>query len=145
MPRVSKKLLQKEKLEEIENSFSDLIASLTHKEDISQFFHDFLTPEEKTMLSKRLMLFLLMKKGYKTADIKESLNISYETIRSYSKVLAYKTEKFHAMLEKLLKGEKAKRIWQKIDSALKPFSLMMKAQHDMKARAKVASGDFSDD
>jgi len=82
MPRISKYKLGKEELQTIQNHFSYLISSLTDSREIENFLDGFFTPEEKIMLSKRLALQMMLKKGYSPSVIQPALHISYESVRT---------------------------------------------------------------
>ena len=60
MPRASKRSVDKNLRIELQDNFAYLISSLHKSSDIQQFFETFLTDEEKTMLTKRLMLHLML-------------------------------------------------------------------------------------
>lgn len=143
MPRASKIKLKKEKLKEIQEHFSYLISTLNNSDEIENFFDNFLSEEEKVMLTKRLVLFMMIKRGYPSHVIQSALNISYETIRIHADKILLKNEMFQKTVEKLIKREKSREFWKKADKLLKPFELALKSKTDMKARAKFASGDWS--
>lgn len=143
MPRASQNTLPKETLKEIQDHFFELISSLTNELQISEFLQDFLTKEEKLMLSKRLMLYMMLKRNLHHTTIQQTLQISYETVRTHAQQFADKNNVFQEILEKLSAKEKTKELWSKLEKALKPLDLMMQARNDMKARAKLASGDWS--
>ena len=86
MPRASKKQLSKNIYKELDDHFSSLISSLQSPNDIDGFFNDFLSAEEKTMLTKRLMLHLMLENGYQTPAIKAVLGMSFETIRVHKNI-----------------------------------------------------------
>lgn len=137
MPRASKIKLDKEKLKEIQEHFSFLISSLNDSNEIESFFDSFLTEEEKIMLTKRLVLFMMIKRGYPTNVIQSALNMSYETIRIYVEKLMSKNELFHKIIEKLIKRGKTKEFWEKLDRLFKPFEVILEAKTNMRARAKL--------
>lgn len=141
MPRISKYKLGKEELQSIQNHFAYLISSLTDSQEVENFLDGFFTPEEKIMLSKRLVLQMMLKRGYPTSAIISALHISYESVRSYSNLLTYKNGLFQKTLDRLIKREKAQEFWKKIDKLLKPVDLFLKAKTDMKARSKFMSGE----
>ena len=68
--------------------------------------------------------------------------MSYETIRWYKAMFIHKPQLFKKNVEKLIAREKSQEFWQKIEKILEPFELVMKAKTDMRARAKLAQGDF---
>ena len=142
MPRASKKQLSKTIYEELDDHFSYLISSLQSPNDIDIFFNDFLSAEEKTMLTKRLMLHLMLESGYQTPAIKAVLGMSFETIRVHRNIWGKGGKTYKAMLQKLVKREKAKLFWKKVESILKPLNLALHAESDMKARAKLLNRNY---
>lgn len=143
MPRVSKARLHNERLQEIGEHFSYLISSLKTSGEIENFFTEFLTKEEKIMLAKRLVLFMMLKRDYSPSMIQSALHISYETVRNYQNQLHHKNAVFQRIIEKLVKREKTEEFFQKLEKILKPVELFLRSKTDMKARAKFASGDWS--
>ena len=90
------------------------------------------------MLAKRLSLFAALIKGYDYREINKTLKFSFETTRRAKEGLETKSEKFKEILDSLLvtKGQaKTNRLFKFIELALG-------AKTDMKARAKLASGDY---
>ncbi len=143
MTRVSRTKLDPKKLQELKNHFSFLISSLNKDSEIENFFNEFLTEEEKIMLTKRLVLFMLLKRNYSPTSIQSALHVSYETVRSYQRELNHKNILFHKTIERLVQREGAREFFDKIDKILKPINLLMRAKIDMRARAKLAQGDWS--
>lgn len=145
MPRASRKPVKKSLNQELNQYFTSLISSLNRAEDIEQFFKDFLTIEEKTMLTKRLMLHLMLENGYKTSQIEAVLGMSRETIRVHGHIWSGGGIVYKKIVNKIAGKEKAKRFWEKVDKILKPLDLALRSKTDMKARAQFASGGWYDD
>lgn len=143
MPRVSRAKLHPNKIEEIKEYFSFLIASLNNPGEIEDFLDGFLTKEEKLMLSKRLVLLMMLQKGYSSSIIRSTLHLSYESIRVYANLLPARNKLFKATIDRLIKREKSQEFWKKVDKLLAPLDLVRRAGTDMKARAKIYSGDWS--
>lgn len=141
MPRASKIQLSKNIYEELQDNFAFLVSSLYKSADIEQFFQDFLTSEEKIMLTKRLMLHLMLEQGYSQSQIRAVLNISRETIRVHQHVWDKGGSTYRTIIQKIVKREKTKQFWQKIEALLEPLNLALKSKSNIKARAKLASGD----
>lgn len=144
MPRVSRSKLHRERLEEITHHFSYLISSLNDSKEIENFLNGFFTSEEKVMLAKRLALLMMIKRGYSPSVIQSALNISYESVRSYANLLPSKNDLFQNTINRLIKREKAKEFWKKIDKMLKPLEYALDAKTNMKARAKLITGELDD-
>lgn len=143
MGRVSKKLINKDLFEDLEEQLSFIIISFKSKDETGAFLNEFLTKEEKIMLGKRLTLYMMLYKGMTSKQIHDSLSMSYETIRWYKQIYENKSATFKKEIEKLISREKSKELWDKIEKALKPIDLIIKSRNDMRARAKLGSGDFS--
>lgn len=140
MGRTSKFKLKSAELEELEQHFSYLISSLSSSKEIGNFFNNFLTKEEKIMLTKRLALLMMIKMDYPYQEIKNALNISYETVRTYSNQLPLKNDSYHKTIEKLIRRQKSKEFWKKADKVIRPLELALKSKTDMKARADLIRG-----
>lgn len=143
MSRVSKKFINRDLETELEDHLSYIIASLSDKKEINIFLREFLTEEEKKMLGKRLVLYMLLYRGFSSSKINSILSMSFETIRWYKQIYNNKPEIFRRIIDKIIKREKSKEFWKKMDAILEPVSLAMQAKTNMKARAKFASGNFS--
>ncbi|MEM4271328.1 MAG: Trp family transcriptional regulator [Candidatus Pacearchaeota archaeon] len=142
MPRVSKFLLRDKQIKEISSHLHYLISLLNNENEISNFLGNFLTKEEKLMLSKRLVLLMMLKRQYSPSAIKNILHVSYETIRIYQNQLNSKNEIFEKILKKILQRQKTKELFDKINKFLKPIDLAMRSKTNMRARAKFASGNW---
>ncbi len=140
MPRASRRPINKRLGNDLEESFSDMISTLQKSSDIKQFLNDFLTREEKTMLFKRLMLHLMLEKGYKNSEIEATLGIRYETIRVHKNNWEKGSEVYKLVLRKIASKQKARIIFKRIENAFGRIDLALKARNDMKARAKFATG-----
>lgn len=142
MPRASKKPLSRDIVEEITKHFSYLLSYLQQEREINVFLDEFLTKEETLMLVKRLVLLMMIKRGYAPSNIKSSLKVSYETIRSHTNLLIGKSTTFHSLLEKLITKDQSQEFWKKLDRLFKPLDLFLQSKSNMKARTKLLSGDF---
>jgi uncharacterized protein YerC len=138
MPRVSRNPLEPEIHNEINKAFIDLLASFGSKAELKKFVSEFLTKEEKTMLAKRLALYVAVAKGYDYREINRSLKFSFETIRKAKEVVLLKSDGFKLVLENLIKAKapiKTNRLFKFIE-------LAVTAKSDIKSRAKLSSGDY---
>lgn len=85
MVRVNKKYL-KEKLKR--EAWGILLAgskTATSPDEIEKVLARWLTPDEITMLEKRLAIKILLQKGVRHNEIKRTLDISSHTITSFKK------------------------------------------------------------
>ena len=144
MPRTSKFKLDKNKLNEINSHLTHMVSSLTNKAETESFLENFFTKEEKVMLAKRLVLFMMLKKKYSPSIIKDALHLSYETVRIYQNQFESKNDIFQKTIEKLIKRQESQELFKKINKILKPIDLAIRSRNDMRARAKFASGDWTE-
>ncbi len=144
MGRVSKKTIDKDLQNELEEQLSFIVSCLTDKKEIIVFLQEFLTREEKIMLGKRLVLYMLLFRGALSKDIHESLLVSYETIRSYKQHAEVKPVTFQKIIRRLASNEKNKHLLKKIEKLMAPLELFMHAKSDMKARSKFMNGNWFD-
>ena len=142
MPRVSKFYLRKNEKDMILNHLFFLISSLRQSKEIEQFIESFLTKEEQIMLAKRLVLFMMLVRGYSHSEIKNVLHLSHETVRQHAMQFSSKNTTFQNTIKRLLRRDDVEQFWQRINKMLKPIDLFLRSKHDMKARAKVLSGDY---
>lgn len=141
MPRASKRQLSKDIIVEIDNEFVNLISSLRTSQEIQEFLNNFLTKEEKTMLSKRLMLHLMLEKRYRTNNIENILKISRDTVSKHKGSWIVGGITYKKVLRKLIGKANTRKIIKKIDSKLNYLDLAIKSRSNMQARAKMYSGD----
>lgn len=79
---------------------------------MQEFLNNFLTQEERLMLSKRLMLYMMLAKKYPATVIKKTLQMSYETIRQHGHLFETKHESFHKLVQELTEKEESKSLWK---------------------------------
>ena len=142
MPRVSKNKLSQNQITEINIMFLNLISQLSTKNEVEEFFENFLTDEEKIMLAKRLMMFIMILKGYQADDIQSTLHISRETIRTYKNQFIHKSKTFKLRIRKLAQQQKVGQLLKKINKLLRPIELIVQSKTNMRARAKIYNADF---
>ncbi len=140
MGRVSKRKINKDLERSLEEQLSFIIVSLTSRNEVGVFLDEFLTREEKLMLGKRLILYMLLYKGLTNTQINNALSVSHETTRWYREIFDKKPEAFKKMLERLIKREKSQELWKKVEKVLEPFKLALESKTNMKSRAELATG-----
>ena len=139
MPRVSRIPVKKDVYKDLLDSFVNLIIDFKEEFEVKAFLNDFLTPEEKLMLSKRLILALMVKKNFSVEDIRGILRVSKATVHSMKHWLSFK-KGIKIGVEKLKKREESRGSGG--NRFLKMLELGLSAKRDMRARAKLASGDY---
>lgn len=116
MSQVSRYQLSKQVEEEIKSVFAETLSLLSNREDIFAFFDDFLSPTERIMLSKRIAIALMLKKGYNYEIIKDILKVSQATIASINLKLKYTGKGYNQVLNRILSQEKINEIFNKIEN-----------------------------
>lgn len=106
MAQVSKYLLDKDVEARIFEVFFQTLANLTTSSQVKEFLFDLLSPTERTMLSKRLAIAVMLEKGYSYEEIKDVLKVSGGTIQKISNWLKYEGKAFRKVAKKLLPREK---------------------------------------
>ena len=129
MPRVSQVPVDRDVYKNITDSFANLVSDLGKKEEAKIFLSDFLTKEEKLMLSKRLVLALMIKQGYSSNEIKEVLKVSRTTITLMKHWLFYK-KGINVGINKLISIEKRNKSEDKIEGILKHLPPLTRSKKD---------------
>ena len=137
MPRASRKLINKDLNDELNENFLILISSLRVSQEINYFFAGFLTKEEKKMIPKRLMLHLMLINNIPDSKISAHLGMSYETIRTHKNSLDSLSNEYKEILAKISRRESIRNLFKKIDKKMERLDSFLKAKSNMKARAKV--------
>ncbi len=118
MSQVSKYPVSKEVSDRMFEVFQMTISSLNSKQDIEEFFDEFLSPIEKIMLVKRLSIAVLLTKGYSYPLISNILRVTPRTIATVSLSLKYKGKGYQKAVEKILSNEKMDDFFEKIEDFL---------------------------
>lgn len=140
MTQVSKYPLSKDIEERIFVIFWKTLARLTTVFAIKKFFEDLLSSSERTMLAKRLAIALLLAKNYDYGSIKKILKVSDGTIAKVQIWLKHGGEGYKMAINSILKDEKMKEFWQKVEDALietsSPLGIINAALRDHRAKRK---------
>ena len=118
MTKISKYPIDKDVEKRMIEIFDKTISRLKSKEEIEEFFQDFISPVEKIMLAKRLSIAVLLGKGYKYPTIAQILRVTPSTIASVSLKLKYAGKGYQKMVAKILRDEKIDGFWQKIEDVI---------------------------
>ncbi|OGH70667.1 MAG: hypothetical protein A2396_03835 [Candidatus Levybacteria bacterium RIFOXYB1_FULL_40_17] len=87
----------------------------------------------------------MLENNYPTSNIETSLKVSRETVRVHKNIWQNAGSIYKEIISKISKKERTRQLFNKIESMLKPLDLAMRARSDMRARAKLVSGDFSEE
>ena len=102
MPQVSRHPLNKDTYKKIYNIFLESFSSNQTKKDLDVFLEELLTPTEKIMLSKRLLIAYLLEKKFNYREISSILHVSTSTVNRVD--ASYRNSKqIKIVLKKLLK------------------------------------------
>lgn len=105
MAQVSRRRLSRDTQKKLFDLFFRALANIRNSSDIEKFLFSLLSPTEKTMLSKRLGIALLLAKGYNYEMIKDVLKVSQETVARVNGVLNYRREGYEIVVKKALRDE----------------------------------------
>lgn len=117
MTQVSRHQLQQEMEKLIYGEFCQFTSLISRSVGFQEFFNDFLTPTEKIMFSKRFMIMVLLMRGRKIEDIKDTLFVSNSAVMSVSSWLknaSPATKKTLSLLD-------LKKDWQKFFDQIESF------------------------
>jgi TrpR-related protein YerC/YecD len=109
MTRVSRFKLSSEQVDQLSHRLIGAISSLQNKEALFLFFDDLLTRTEKIMLGKRLLIAILLEKGYSYNDISSIVKVSQVTISRMSEQLQRSGKGFRLAIAHLDKKEKVEK------------------------------------
>lgn len=109
MTQVSKKIVAINLESEIYEVFWSTIARFNKKDEVTLFFSELFTYNEKVNLAKRIAIAILLSKGYGWRSIKNLLKVSEGTIAKIS--IRIKTEGFRLLFKKLENDAQWKTFW----------------------------------
>lgn len=118
MSQVSKYKVSENVEKRISEIFLQAISRLNKPEEISQFFEEFLTPTEKTVLSKRLAIGVMLYKGYDYYSIKKVLKVTPCTIAKAAYWIKHKKNGFLKIAQLIVEKEKNEEFWNEIGNTV---------------------------
>ena len=80
MPHVSSRRVKKKVYKKLEDGLHDIFSKFSSRSDVSRLLGDLLTPTERLMISKRIAIILLLKKGYSFQAIQKTLKVTPFTV-----------------------------------------------------------------
>lgn len=110
MTRVSRYPLDKALEEEMFRQFWLSLSLLKNADTVSSFFTDLLSPSEEIMLAKRFTIAMLILRGKKFSEIKQTIHVSDSTISSVNAWLKNAKPRTKAVLALIIKESR----WQKL-------------------------------
>lgn len=111
MTQISKRKIDKNKLNNIHNLFLHLFIRLYDKSEVEELLSELLTETERIMISKRLACFYLLLKGLSNEEISNALKMSTSTVSHYKYYLNRNT-KITQYLSLKLNSAKFKKLFE---------------------------------
>lgn len=109
MAQISKYKVSQNITDQIQDFLFQTIANLITKNQVSEFFKEFLTPTERVMFSKRLAIGYLIAKKYEQREISKILKVSTTTVSTFSTI--YKNGiSYKQMVDRIVNKMKNKEI-----------------------------------
>lgn len=118
MPQVSRYKLDKDLEKEMFRQFWISLAKLKDAETVSSFFSDVLTETEEIMLAKRFTIAVLILRGRKPIDIKDTLHVSFSTIGSVGAWLKNAKPLTQVVLQTMIQGSNWQKIIDRVEALL---------------------------
>lgn len=109
MTQVSKKIVAKDLESEIYEIFWSTIAKFNKKDEVTLFFSELFTYNERVNLAKRIAIAILLSKGYGWRSIKDLIKVSEGTISKIS--MRIKSEGFKLLFKKLKNDANWRTFW----------------------------------
>ena len=109
MPRISRFRLSADHIDQLSQKLVSAISSLRDTEALLMFFDDLLTRTEKIMLGKRLLIAILLEKGYSYGKICSIVKVSQATISGISERLGRSGRGLRLAIANLDKKEKTEK------------------------------------
>lgn len=130
MGRISRRRIDPEIEERINEIFVNYFVKLDTKPAISEFLQSLLTHTEQVMISKRLAIALLLSKRFNYQEIDDTLKVSKSTVSGVDKALQSGAPGYRKAVAKILKDEKLEKLWNKLEILSLEFSLPKKYGSD---------------
>lgn len=118
MTQVSKHQLQPEMSALIYKEFCGFVGKVPSGAEIQEFFNDFLTSTEQTMLSKRFMIMVLLMRGHSVEQVKDTLFVSNSAVMGVSSWLKNATQSTKKGLNRLNKEKDWEVFFDQIEAVL---------------------------
>lgn len=107
MVRLSRKPVDKEKLEKVYKLFYEILKKAKNEKEFLQFTKDLLSPTEQLMIAKRIAIIYLILKDVETESICDYLKVSRATVAKFRWLTeAKKKSQLPKVINSLLKKEK---------------------------------------
>src|SRR3989344_7790595 len=126
MPKVSQNPLSPLIQKEISNAFIRTLVKIDNDALLQKFLNHLLTPNEKLILSKRLMATILLQKGYNCGSVCRILKMSKTTVYLYRRDLLHSGGGYKKIFELFFKESKGKQWLEVLSRVLDALTLPVK-------------------
>jgi uncharacterized protein YerC len=123
MPKVSKNLLPPKTQKEIMTALVRTLAKIENDALLRRFLDDLLTPTEKLMLGKRLMVAVLLQRGYSYGAVCRALKMSKTTVGLIQRELLKSGEGYKKIFELFFRESRGQRILDTLERFLDGITL----------------------
>lgn len=126
MPKVSQNPLSAERKKEVTEAFIRTLAKISDDRLLARFLTDLLTPTEQLMLSKRLMVAVLLQRGWSYGAVCRALKMSKTTVHLIQRDLVKSGEGYRKVFELLFRESRGARVLDAIERFLGAITLPVK-------------------
>ena len=138
MPKVSQNPLSSEMRQEITSAFIRTLTKIDDDHLLKRFLDDLLTPTEKLMLAKRLMVAVLLQRGYSYGAVCRVLKMSKTTVHLIQRDLVKSGDGYRKVFDRFFKESKGQRILNAIERFLDAVTLPVEGSSSSMGRWKRA-------
>lgn len=126
MPKVSQNPLPPERKKEIMDALIRTLAKINNDSLLKRFLDDLLTPTEKLMLGKRLMVAVLLQRGYSYGAVCRALKMSKTTVHLIQRELLKSGEGYKKIFDLFFRESRGQKILDAIEQFLNSVTLPAK-------------------
>lgn len=126
MPKVSQNPLPSERKKEIMDALVRTLAKINNDLLLKRFLDDLLTPTEKLMLGKRLMVAVLLQRGYSYGAVCRALKMSKTTVHLIQRELLKSGEGYKKIFDLFFRESRGQKFLDAIERFLNSVTLPVK-------------------
>lgn len=136
MPKVSQNPLPPERKKEIMDALVRTLAKISNDLLLKRFLDDLLTPTEKLMLGKRLMVAVLLQRGYSYGAVCRALKMSKTTVHLIQRELLKSGEGYKKIFDLFFRESRGQKFLDAIERFLNSVTLPTKGSSSSMRRWK---------
>ncbi|MBI2097037.1 MAG: hypothetical protein HYT40_02715 [Candidatus Sungbacteria bacterium] len=138
MPKVSQNQLSPAIRKEIAHALVRTLVKINDGALLASFLDDLLTPNEKLMLSKRLIAAVLLQRGYSYGSVCKILKMSKTTVHILQRDLLRSGAGYKNIFELFFKESKGQRWLAAVNNVLDAITLPVKGSPSSMRRWRLA-------